>query len=87
MAQRAKVVELEVGALGEVTLPEDLRERLGVVKGGRVRVVSDEAGVHVSPAAGSKFEEYRGWGNPGLPEGGEAVLRYFRELRGHDDVD
>ena len=30
------------------------------------------------------FEKYRGIGTPGVPLGRQAVVNYFRELRGHN---
>lgn len=33
------------------------------------------------------FEKYRGIGNLGIGSGREAIIKYFRELRGHDAYD
>jgi hypothetical protein len=31
----------------------------------------------------SPFEKYRGIGNPGIPRGRKAIIRWIREMRGH----
>jgi antitoxin PrlF len=78
----------KVTSKGQITLPKIVREELGITTGDNVRFISDRKGMRVIPVRkGSRFEEFRGIGNPGLPSGKEAIVRYFRELRGHDDLD
>ena len=33
----------------------------------------------------SPFEKYEGIGNPGIGKGRKAILKWMRELRGHDE--
>lgn len=78
----------KVTSKGQITLPKRVREELGVVEGDKVRFIVERKGVRVLPVrSGSRFEEFRGIGTPGLPKGKDAILRYFREMRGHDDLD
>jgi len=78
----------KVTSKGQITLPKIVREELGISAGDNVRFVSDRRGMRVIPVhRGSRFEEFRGIGNPGMPGGKDAIVRYFRELRGHDDID
>ena len=78
----------KVTSKGQITLPKEVREALGVHAGDKVLFIRDRKGMRVVPArTGSRFEEFRGIGTPGLPNGKEAIIRYFRELRGHDDLD
>ena len=77
----------KVTSKGQITLPKAVREELGIGTGDNVRFISDRKGMRVILVRkGSRFEEFRGIGNPGLPSGKEAIVRYFRELRGHDDL-
>jgi len=75
--------EAKVTSKGRVTIPLDIRRRLGVREGDRL--VFDAEGDAVTVRAASKedpFEEWRGIGTPGIGKGRAAVLRYMRELRG-----
>jgi hypothetical protein len=31
----------------------------------------------------SRFEQFRGIGNPGIPSGRKGIIRFMRKLRGH----
>ena len=81
--QRAKVT-----SKGQITIPRDVRKLLGVRPGDTVVFESGDDGVRVRPESKeSVWEKYRGIGNPGIPSGRKAIIKYFRELRGHDDCD
>jgi len=81
--QRAKVT-----SKGQITIPRDVRKLLGVRPGDSVIFESGDEGVRVRPETkDSVWEKYRGIGTPGIPSGRKAVIKYFRELRGHDDGD
>jgi len=78
----------KITSKGQVTIPAKIREKFGfrpglqlvfVAKNDELRVALDDS---VSP-----FAKYQGIGNPGIGSGREALLRYMRELRGHDDLD
>jgi AbrB family looped-hinge helix DNA binding protein len=75
--------EARITGKGQITVPRDFRRALGVRAGDALLFESDSSGVRVRPVrAGSRFEKYRGIGNPGIPSGRKAVRRWFRELRG-----
>ena len=76
----------KVTSKGQITIPRYMRKLLRIGPGDSVVFESDDKGVHVRPASRSSvFEKYRGTGTPGIPAGRAAVIKYFRELRGHDD--
>jgi AbrB family looped-hinge helix DNA binding protein len=73
---------------GQITVPLEIRRFLGVRPGDKLLFKQDETGVRVLPLrAESPFEKYRGIGNPGIGSGRKAVMRWYHELRGHDDSD
>jgi AbrB family looped-hinge helix DNA binding protein len=68
---------------GQITVPRDIRRALGVHPGDSLMFENDAAGVRVRPVRRtSPFEKYQGIGNPGIPSGKKAILRWLRELRG-----
>jgi antitoxin PrlF len=80
-------VDAKITSKGQITVPKQVRASLGVGAGDRIRFIRDDHGIHVVPVADEDvFEQYRGMGNPGIPSGREAIIRHFRELRGHDDL-
>jgi len=74
---------------GQVTIPAKIRKRFGLQTGDSLAFVETDGLLRVEPLRPdvSVFERWRGIGNPGLPSGRENIVRYFRELRGHDDLD
>ena len=77
------VREAKVTSKGQVTIPIEIRRRLGVREGDRL--VFDAEGEAITVRAAPKespFEKWRGIGNPGIGSGRAAILRYMRELRG-----
>ncbi len=75
--------EAKVTSKGQVTIPLEIRRRLGVKQGDRL--VFDAEGDAVTVRAAPKespFEKWRGIGFPGLGKGRAGLLRYMRELRG-----
>jgi antitoxin PrlF len=75
--------QARITSKGQITVPRDIRRALGVKPGDRLQFESDIHGVRVLPVRDlSLFERYRGIGNPGLPSGRKALLRWLRELRG-----
>ncbi len=73
---------------GQVTIPVEVRKRLGVKAGDKLRFESQEDGCRVVRDNDENvFEKWRGIGT-GFPiegDGREAIVAFFRELRGHDD--
>lgn len=68
---------------GQITIPRAIRRALGVGSGDSLLFETDRRGVHVRPLrVESRFEKYRGIGNPGIPSGKKGVVGWARELRG-----
>jgi AbrB family looped-hinge helix DNA binding protein len=80
----------KVTSKGQVTVPVEIRKSLGVKPGDHIRFERQADGIRlVRDAEESVFEKWRGIGT-GFPikgEGPEAVVAFFREMRGHDDFD
>jgi len=73
----------KVTSKGQITLPRDVRRRLGVRSGDKV--LFEEVGIDICirPVKDADpFEKYRGIGNPGIPSGRKGIVRYFRKMRG-----
>jgi antitoxin PrlF len=84
-----QVVLAKVTSKGQVTIPAEVRKALGVKAGDKLRFEAQEVGFRVvRDVDENPFEKWRGIGNfPGMGEGREAIIDYFREMRGHDDRD
>lgn len=68
---------------GQITVPREIRQALGVRPGDKLLFETAKSGAHVRPVrAESPFEKYRGIGTPGIGRGRKAVVRWVRELRG-----
>jgi len=90
MPSRAKsaAVRAKVTSKGQVTIPVSIRRQLGLKPGDHLRFESSKDGVHlVHDTDVDVFEKWRGIGFAGMGKGRKAIVNYFRELRGHDDID
>jgi AbrB family looped-hinge helix DNA binding protein len=78
------VREAKVTSKGQVTIPLDIRKKLGVREGDKLVFDADGDAVTVRVAAPreSVFEKWRGIGTPGIGKGRAAILRWTREMRG-----
>ena len=76
----------KITSKGQITIPAEVRRALGVGEGDMVIFEADGEGIRMVPkrAEESPFAKYRGIGNPGIPTGREAILRYLREATGRD---
>jgi AbrB family looped-hinge helix DNA binding protein len=74
----------KITSKGQLTVPVDVRRHLGVGPGDSVVFVARKSRMEIVPKRAyiSPFEKYRGIGNPGIPSGRRALLKYLRELRG-----
>lgn len=76
--------EAKITSKGQVTVPREVRQALGVKPGDKIVFEQSGKDVRVRPLRSkSVFAKYRGIGNPGVPSGRERVIRTVRELRGH----
>ena len=82
-------ITAKVTSKGQVTIPIEVRKALGVKAGDKLRFVAEDGGFRVvREVEENVFEKWRGIGNfPGMGNGREAIVKYFREMRGHDDLD
>jgi antitoxin PrlF len=68
---------------GQVTVPREIRRRLGVRPGDRLLFEEDGNGVRVTAVRKeSPFAKYRGIGTPGIGKGRKGIQKWLRELRG-----
>lgn len=78
MQKRARIT-----SKGQITVPREVRRTLGVRPGDSLVFESARGGVRVRPVrVAGRFGKYRGIGNPGIPCGRKAILRWVREQRG-----
>jgi antitoxin PrlF len=78
--------QAKVTSKGQVTIPREIRRRLGVRAGDRLEFEEDGQGVRVSAIrTESVFEKYRGIGTPGIGKGRKGIQKWLRELRGDLD--
>ena len=87
--KRAPTLYATVTSKGQVTIPVEVRRRLGVKAGDKLRFEPHNGTFRVvRDAAENVFEKWRGIGSfPGMGKGRDAIVAYFRDLRGHDDLD
>jgi antitoxin PrlF len=75
--------QARVTSKGQITVPHEVRRRLGVRAGDRLLFESDGEGFRVRPVrTASAFSKYRGIGNPKIGSGRTSITRWLRELRG-----
>ena len=79
----------KVTSKGQITVPVEIRRSLGVKPGDKIRFEKQEGGIRlVRDPEESVFEKWRGIGSfPGMGKGRDAIVAYFREMRGNDDLD
>jgi len=80
--------QAKITSKGQITLPYEIRREMGVRAGDKVEFEKDDAGFHIRAVrTESPFAKYAGIGNPGIPRGRKAIIRYIRKMRGHGDGD
>lgn len=74
---------VRIGAKGQVQIPPDIRQALGVGPGDNLlfEVQGQEVRVRGTKAPHG-FSKYRGIGNPGIADGRKGILRWTRKARG-----
>lgn len=88
MARKAIAATAKVTSKGQVTIPKEVRDELGLSAGASVRFEGTRASMRIVPSGKPEsFAKYIGWGVPGKPKGMNAV-EYVRWLRGGElDLD
>ena len=67
---------------GQITVPREIRRRLGIRSGDKLLFESDSKGVRVRAIRNSSaFSKYRGIGNPEIPSGRQNIRRWLRGMR------
>jgi len=75
--------QAKVTSKGQITIPREIRRRLGVRTGDRLEFEEDRDGVRVTAVRKeSPFEKYRGIGTPGIGKGRKGIQKWLKELRG-----
>jgi antitoxin PrlF len=86
----AQSFRAKVTSKGQITVPAEIRKSLGLKTGDHLRFEQREGGIRlVRDTDENPFEKWRGIGT-GFPiegEGSEAIVAFFRKMRGHDNLD
>ena len=86
----AKPAIAKITSKGQITIPAETRRVLGVKPGDKLTFEhTSEGDMFVRKAEEFPFDRFRGMGTgvPELEAGPDSILRYLRELRGHDEFD
>jgi antitoxin PrlF len=77
-----------VSSKGQLTLPQEIRKRLGIEPGDRVEFVPEEGRTVIRPARGeaNPFEKFIGIAGP-FAGGEEAIKEWIDEMRSDRDDD
>lgn len=86
----SKAIRAKITSKGQITIPAEIRRSLGAGPGDVLVFEPTSNGIRlVRQVDEDRFERMRGIG-VGIPEMDESIdgiVRYFREMRGHDEVD
>ena len=85
-----KAAIAKITSKGQITIPAETRRLLGVKAGDKLEFEHTRDGdTFVRKAEEFAFNRFRGMGTgvPELEAGRESIVRYFREMRGHDEFD
>ncbi|MFI5096686.1 MAG: AbrB/MazE/SpoVT family DNA-binding domain-containing protein [Candidatus Acidiferrales bacterium] len=75
--------QAKVTSKGQITIPREIRRRLGVRAGDRVEFEDRRDGVRVTAVRKeSPFKKYAGIGNPGIGKGRKGIQKWLLEMRG-----
>lgn len=76
-----------ISSKGQITVPIEVRRRLGLKEGDRVEFAFEDGKTILRPVRTEKnpFEAYLG-AFPAFSSK-EEIIRFYRDLRGHDELD
>ena len=76
-----------ISSKGQITVPQQIRERLGLSAGDRVEFVSENGRTVIRPARESvnQFEKYRG-ALGRFPGGIKGIHAWIEDIRGNKDL-
>lgn len=78
--------QAKVTSKGQITVPRDIRRKLGIRAGDRLEFEDHADGVRVTAVRKeSPFAKYMGIGNPGIGKGRKGIQKWLRTLRGDLD--
>ncbi len=83
-------VRAKVTSKGQVTVPLEIRRSLGIKPGDHLRFEQKKNGISlVRDTEENVFEKWRGIGTGFQIPGNDkaALVAFFRQMRGHDDLD
>jgi len=84
-------IEATLTSKGQITIPVEIRKRLMANAGDKLTFKVNSDGIRITRKIEENvFEKFRGTGGFCLPEGypgTDGVIRYVREIRGHDEYD
>lgn len=80
----------KVTSKGQITIPVEIRQALGVKPGDKLIFERGaDGGLLIRKLDEFPFDRFRGMGTgvPELEAGPDSIIQYIRELRGHDEFD
>ena len=78
--------EAKVTSKGQVTIPREIRQVLGIEEGDSILFEADDQGVHIRPIHPvDVFEQYAGIWREGEGLTIDEINARIREMRGHDE--
>lgn len=83
-------IRAKVTSKGQITVPLEIRKSLGIKPGDHLRFEQKKNGISlVRDTEEDVFEKWRGIGTGFLIPGKDkaSLVAFFREMRGHDDLD
>ncbi len=73
----------KITSKGQITIPQEVRRKLGVRAGDRLSFEEDASGMRIrAERKESPFTKYMGIGTPGIGKGRKAINKWIRALRG-----
>lgn len=76
-------IEAKLTSKGQITVPREVRRKLGLQTGDKLLFESDGEQIRIRPVRKrSTFAKYRGIGNPGIGTGRQSIRKWLRGIRG-----